>query len=45
MIEFFDYELTHFMQGTTKALESSVSKKEMEDFIMSTYLTRIDEIL
>jgi hypothetical protein len=37
MVEFFDYELTHFMQGTTKAIEQSVSKKEMLEFMMDTY--------
>ena len=32
MIEFFDYELTHFMQGTAKAIEESINKKEIIDF-------------
>lgn len=45
MVEFFDYELTHFMQGTTKAIEQSVSKKEMLEFMMDTYQTRTDDIL
>ena len=45
MIEFFDYELTFFKQGTAKAIEESISKKEITEFILTCYESRLDDVI
>ena len=45
MIEFFDYELTHFMQGTAKAIEESINKKEIIEFILTCYESRVEDVI